>query len=88
MKLLTAIFACIMPLLWVGCVAQRQVQMEYLAPPQVEMPKGAQVVVQADARKGVERALEREFAAALKLFSQSADAKKTGDTAVRLVVDA
>ena len=88
MKLLTAIFACIMPLLWVGCVAQRQVQMEYLAPPQVEMPQGAQLVVQADARKGVERALEREFAAALKRTSQSADAKKAGDAAVRLVVDA
>lgn len=88
MKFLTAIFACIMPLLWVGCVAQRQVQMEYLAPPQADMPQGAQVVVQADASKGVERALERAFASALKQAAQSADAKKADDAAVHLVVDA
>lgn len=77
-----------MPLLWVGCAAQRQVQMEYLSPPQVEMPQGAQVVVQANARKGVGRALLREFSVALKRTSPPSKTKQNKNATVRLVVDA
>ena len=75
-----------LPLLLAGCASQRQIQLDYLVPAKLTVPRGSYIAVQTSAEGAAYISLKKEFTKALACLGLSRKNGR-GDAACYLVID-